>query len=166
MSARRVRKSRVGLAAALVAAFLSGAAIVGAVQVAAASGSGTTYRGCLSGAGDLSKVGTKVPNCPAGSRTISWNSTGPQGPRGPQGRHARASGGSWGDGRDRAGGGPRSKRARRDRLQLLGDPLSGDRSRRLHVHGRRTSRHLARRGQSDRGGSEQGRLDGGFFDRC
>jgi len=85
MSARKVRTSRVGLVAASVAAFLFGAGFVGVVQIAAASGSNTTYRACLSPRGALSRVGTNVPACPAGSRTISWSSTGPQGPRGMRG---------------------------------------------------------------------------------
>jgi hypothetical protein len=52
--------------------------------VAAASTSPTTYYACLS-KGTLTKVGTHVPSCPRGSKTISWNSVGPRGATGPKG---------------------------------------------------------------------------------
>ncbi len=85
MSARRILSGRLGVVVAVVAAFLLGGASVGAVQMAGASGRSATYQGCLSPSGALSRVGTRLPACPRGSRTISWNSIGPQGPRGATG---------------------------------------------------------------------------------
>ena len=84
MSIRRILCSRIGLVAALGAAYLLGGVTVGAVQMAGASGTSTTYHACVSN-GAMSKVGTVSPRCPSGSQVISWTSVGPQGPRAPRG---------------------------------------------------------------------------------
>ena len=84
MSIRRILCSRIGLVAALGAAYLLGGVTVGAVQMAGARGTSTTYHACLSN-GAMSKVGTVSPRCPSGSQVISWTSVGPQGPRAPRG---------------------------------------------------------------------------------
>jgi len=74
------------LAAVAIAVGLLGSATYGAVQLANAAGTGTTYYACLSTKGALSKVGTTSPTtCAKTAAVISWNSVGPQGPQGPQG---------------------------------------------------------------------------------
>jgi uncharacterized protein YjbI with pentapeptide repeats len=84
----KLRSSRVAAVVALVAAFLLGTATYGAVEVAGASGTTTTYYACLSQSGALSRVGTAKPTpaaCKAPSKVISWNSQGPAGPKGETG---------------------------------------------------------------------------------
>ncbi len=84
MNGQLNRRGRVGVAIALAAAFLLGGATYGAVVVAGASGTGTTYYACLTTSKTLIKVGTVSPaKCPTGGQVISWNSVGPQGPAGP-----------------------------------------------------------------------------------
>ncbi len=64
MRLRKILRGRGGLVACLGLAFVLGAATVGAVQTAGASGGiGTTYHACLL-RGDLSKLGpdTEVSN--------------------------------------------------------------------------------------------------------
>jgi len=90
MSTRRVLSGRFGLVVALATAFLLGGTSVGALQMAGASANTVTYLGCLSPGGVLSRVGTRLPTCPRGSRIISWNSVGPQGRRGATGRQGIA----------------------------------------------------------------------------
>jgi Pentapeptide repeats (8 copies) len=74
-----------------VALLLTVAVIIGATTgitltvAAGAQGSSTTYYGCVSAKGSLSKVGATAPACPGQSTQISWNSVGPQGAAGPQG---------------------------------------------------------------------------------
>jgi uncharacterized protein YjbI with pentapeptide repeats len=95
MAGRSIRGGRVVSALAVVVAFLLGGATYGAVRLAGASGSNTTYYACLSTRGTLSKVGTVAPTCKTGTTQISWNSTGPQGPpgaTGPQGPAAACAG--------------------------------------------------------------------------
>ena len=53
----------------------------GAVEVAGANSSSTTYYGCLSAHGTLFRVGTAPASCSGRSTTISWNATGPRGGR-------------------------------------------------------------------------------------
>ena len=50
---------------------------------AQATGTSTTYFGCLGKAGSLYKVGTVSPTCNKHGTIISWNSVGPPGPQGP-----------------------------------------------------------------------------------
>jgi Collagen triple helix repeat (20 copies) len=78
MNAWRIRSGRAGMVVALVVSFLLGGATYGAVQLAGASGTSTTYYACLK-SGTLSKVGTTAPICPTGTTRISWNRTGPSG---------------------------------------------------------------------------------------
>ncbi len=80
------RRGKVGVAVALAAGFLLGGATYGAVVVAGASGTSTTYYVCLTTTKKLTEVGTVSPTtCPTGAQVISWNAVGPQGPTGPQG---------------------------------------------------------------------------------
>jgi hypothetical protein len=79
------RRGRVVLVVALGAAFLLGGATYGAVVVAGASGTSTTYFACLTTTKTLTKVGTVSPKCKGATQLISWNSVGPQGAPGPTG---------------------------------------------------------------------------------
>ena len=75
-------------AAVVVVAVIAGATFATGLSAAATAGASrtnTTYYGCVSAAGALSKVGNNAPTCPSGSRRISWNSAGPAGPQGPAG---------------------------------------------------------------------------------
>ena len=65
----------------VVAAVVGGVVALGtgAAIEAGATGSATTYSGCLSSKGALSKVTTGSPTCPTGTSAISWNAQGPQG---------------------------------------------------------------------------------------
>src|SRR5208283_5992247 len=91
MRLRKILRGRGGLVACLGLAFVLGAATVGAVQTAGASGGiGTTYHACLL-RGDLSKLGTATPKCPTGSTVISWSSIGAEGVREPKAPGGRAS---------------------------------------------------------------------------
>ena len=110
----RARTRRIGVVAAVVAAFLLGGATYGVVQMAGASGTNPTYYACLH-SGVLTQVGKTSPTCTiVGARVISWNSVGPQGvqgvpgiqgpagPQGPQGPGAISTSGDFAYGNDGA----------------------------------------------------------------
>ena len=82
MNREMFRRGRLSLVVALAAGFVLGGATYGAVVVASASGTSTTYYACLTTTKTLTKVGTVSPKCKSGSQLISWNSVGPQGPAG------------------------------------------------------------------------------------
>jgi hypothetical protein len=82
MNRQTFRRGRVGAAVAVAAGFVLGGATYGAVVVAGASSTNTTYFACLTTTKTLTKVGTVSPNCKNGSQLISWNSVGPQGATG------------------------------------------------------------------------------------
>jgi hypothetical protein len=72
----------------LACASILGATIATGITMAVsagASGTNTTYYGCVSAKGALSKVGGTPPTCPGRSTQIAWNQVGPPGPTGPQG---------------------------------------------------------------------------------
>ena len=85
MNRQTNRRGRVAVAAALAGGFLLGGATYGAVVVAGASATNTTYFACLTTTKTLTKVGTVSPKCKDGSQLISWNSVGPQGATGAPG---------------------------------------------------------------------------------
>jgi hypothetical protein len=85
MNREAFRRSRVALAVALAAGFVFGGATYGAVVVAGAAGTNTTYFACLTTTKTLTKVGTVSPKCKSGSQLISWDSVGPPGPAGATG---------------------------------------------------------------------------------
>ena len=80
----RTRSTRAGVVGGLVAAFLIGGAVYGAVQIAGATAPGTTFYACLAG-GKLTKVATVAPTCVSPATQISWDSAGPQGTPGATG---------------------------------------------------------------------------------
>ena len=76
----------------LVSALAAGSLGVGMTLAlsAGATGSSTTYYGCLKG-GKLSSVGTAAPTCPTAATQISWGAQGPTGATGAQGPVGQAS---------------------------------------------------------------------------
>jgi hypothetical protein len=70
------------MATSILVATVAVGGVVQSAFMAGAAGTTTTYYGCVSATGTLSKVGTVAPTCAATSTRISWNSVGPRGPAG------------------------------------------------------------------------------------